>query len=79
MANGEDIAKKLLDLKKRIDSAKQDKAKLEGQLEAHLAELKKFGANSIEEAESLRQALEVQMADKTKQFERLYEEIENVL
>lgn len=79
MSSTNGSTQKLLDLKKKIDEARQDKAKLQGQLEAFNGELKKLGIDGIEEAEVKLKEHSASIMKKQQAFDTLYEEIEDAL
>lgn len=67
----------LLELKEKIDTAKISIAELQGQQKANLATLKdKFNCNSIEEAESKLESLEVKKTELSEKLEAEITELE---
>ena len=79
MANGNDMTAKLLDLKKKIDAAKQERSKLEGNLETYQAELKKLGIDDDDKAQEILSALDADIAAKKKDRDKKYKELSDAL
>jgi hypothetical protein len=63
------IEDKLLNLKRKIEDAKNSKAKLEGRLLAEKDRLKDLGCKSVEEAEKVAKTKYVEANKLTKQVE----------
>lgn len=71
------ITDKLLDIKEKIEEAKNSKAKAEGKLEEHMSRLKKeFGVTSIAQAENKLVKLEKEEAALEKELNEGMEELE---
>ena len=74
-----DIIQKLNNLKKKIDDAKQNKARKEGQYEELIKTLHTYNCNDIEEAQLLIDSLIKEKEEKEKEIEtRLKKLIEEV-
>jgi len=70
----------LLKLKKEIDESKLKKAQIEGKFQTLEEQLKKeYNCNTIEEAEKLIQEIQLEIANKTQEFEKGIKEIEEYL
>jgi predicted nucleic acid-binding Zn-ribbon protein len=66
-----DIEKKLLEMKKKIDEGKTQKAQAEGKLEHLMSRLEKdFGYKTIEDAEKGIQEMETVIEKKEKEIEK---------
>ena len=75
-----EIIQKLNTMKKKIEEAKQNKARKEGQYEELLKSLQKHGCNSVEEAQQLvketlieKQNKEQQLIDGIKELEKNFD------
>ena len=66
-----DITKKLDELEKEIESAKEDKARLEGMVETMLKQLEeRFGVTSAEEASDLLKELKEKIDETDKELDK---------
>jgi len=73
-------AKEFEELKKKIENAKNEQAKLSGAIETNLKILKeKFSCNSIEDAEKLLKDFKVNLEESKSRLDELVEELEEIL
>ena len=71
-----DITKKLDELEKEIESAKEDKARLEGMVETMLKQLEeRFGITSAEEAKDLLKELKEKIDEADKELNEKVEDL----
>ncbi len=78
--HGDQLARKLLTLKKELDEKKTQRAELQGERKSIMAQLKKdFGVSTLEEAEALQAAEKKAIQQQTEDLTQKLNEIEDML